>query len=165
VSWADQNTVDAYDQGLFLIALPIVIIGGVIKLYNPLPKISNPYVSISDIELTPTVETKIYQFSDAPPLPRAGEPFERILRTKVLRVGYNTNTIPFFFKNNKHQFAGYDAAFAYQLAKDLGCSLEFVPMRFGYIPEEINAGYMILGCQNYPLQKIASKRCIFPILT
>lgn len=148
-------------KGLIFIALPIVAVGGVIKLYNPLPKISNPYISISDVELIPPVVTKIYQFSDPSPLPRIGEPFERILKTKVLRVGYNINAIPFFFKNNKNQFAGYDAAFAYQLAKDLGCSLEFVPMRFGYIPEEINAGLYDIGMSELSITEDRLKEMYF----
>ena len=148
-------------KGLIIIALPIVILGSVIKVYNPLPKISNPYISISDVDLKPMVETTVYTFADTPPLPRTGEPFERILKSKVLRVGYNTNSIPFFFENNNNQFAGYDAAFAYQLAHDLGCSLEFVPMRYGSIPDEINAGLYDIGMSEISITENRLKEMYF----
>ena len=148
-------------KGLTIIALPIFLIGSVIKVHNPLPKISNPYVSISDVDLPPIVATKIYKLSDPLPPPRSGEPFERILKTKILRVGYNTNTIPFFFKNNKNHFAGYDAAFAYQLAYDLGCSLEFVPMTFGQISEEINSGLYDIGMSELSITEKRLKAMYF----
>jgi Na+/H+-dicarboxylate symporter/ABC-type amino acid transport substrate-binding protein len=148
-------------KGLAVIAIPIFLIGSVIKLYNPLPKISNPYISISDVDLPSIVETKIYKPSDPLPSPRGGEPFERILKTKVLRVGYNTNTIPFFFNNNKKHFAGYDAAFAYQLAYDLGCSLEFVPMTFGQIAEEINLGLYDIGMSELSITEKRLKAMYF----
>ena len=54
----------------------------------------------------------------------------RIRRTGVLRVGYSDSIIPFSYLNNKGELAGYDVAFAYQLAKALNVKLVFIPFHF-----------------------------------
>ncbi len=148
-------------RGLTIIVIPIVLACTLIKLYNPLPKISNPYISISDVSVTPTVPTKIYHPSDPPPPLRTGEVFERVLKSKVLRVGYSVHTMPFFFKNHKQQFAGYDVAFAYQLARDLGCSLEFVSINLAQIGEEINSGLYDIGMSELTITKRRLKSMYF----
>lgn len=69
----------------------------------------------------------------------------RILRTGVLRVGVNSDEMPYTYINNKHQLVGYDVAFAYKLAEDLGCKLEFVPLTWGNIVDELNNNQYDIG--------------------
>ena len=65
---------------------------------------------------------------------------ERVLRTNVLRVGYeNTNNIPFYYKQNNEP-VGFDIAMAYQLAQDLNCQLEFIPLDHDRLGEELREG-------------------------
>jgi ABC-type amino acid transport substrate-binding protein len=68
-----------------------------------------------------------------------GEVFDQILNRGILRVGYNPQTPPFCFYNNQGNIVGYDMAFAYELAQDLGCSLELVPMNYGQLVEDLNS--------------------------
>jgi Na+/H+-dicarboxylate symporter/ABC-type amino acid transport substrate-binding protein len=68
------------------------------------------------------------------------EPLESILRTGVLKVGYEIYNIPYCYQNDQNQLVGYDIAFAYQLARDLDCSLEFVPIHLEKMGEELSAG-------------------------
>lgn len=119
---------------------PVIFFAFVVKILHPFPQISNPHKNIAEIPLTPEVNVRVYKPSDNLPFPRSGEVFDRILRSKVLRVGYNTNALPFCFENKLGELAGYDVSFAYALARDLGCSLEMVPMHFGNIAEDLNSG-------------------------
>ena len=73
------------------------------------------------------------------------DPFERILSTRVLRVGYNTNSIPYCYWNKEKDLAGYDMAYAYALADDLDCKLEFIPLNFDTISEQLNRGDYEIG--------------------
>jgi ABC-type amino acid transport substrate-binding protein len=45
----------------------------------------------------------------------------------VLRVGYNPEAPPFSYFNDQGDLVGFDISLAYQLARDLGVRLEFVP--------------------------------------
>ncbi|MBS0615092.1 MAG: cation:dicarboxylase symporter family transporter [Verrucomicrobia bacterium] len=119
---------------------PVIFFAFVIKILHPFPPISNPHKNISEIPLTPEIAVRIYKPSDNLPSSRSGEVFERILRSKVLRVGYNINALPFCFENDFSELSGYDVSFAFALARDLGCSLEMVPMYFGDIAQDLENG-------------------------
>jgi ABC-type amino acid transport substrate-binding protein len=45
-----------------------------------------------------------------------------------LRVGYFDDSLPYAFFNARDELVGFDVEMAYQLARDLGVSLEFVPV-------------------------------------
>lgn len=90
------------------------------------------------------VEAKIYQANDELPYLSEIDPqegvLERVLRTNVLRVGYESTNIPYVYFNKNNELVGFDVAMAYQLAKDLNCRLEFVPLRIDHLAEELNQG-------------------------
>ena len=67
----------------------------------------------------------------------AAEPFEAILKTGVLRVGFSSVDIPYSYWNEDNQLAGFDVCYAYQLAKDLDCQLEFFPIDFDTMAEDL----------------------------
>lgn len=119
--------------------VPIVLFAVVFKGWIHLPPISNPAKSICDLEIKSSVPVKIYTPDEPLPPPRSGEPFQRVLQTKVLRVGYNPEIIPFSFQA-KGKIIGYDIAFAYTLSQDLGCSLELIPIHLSHLEEELKSG-------------------------
>jgi len=127
-------------KGISLALGPVFVLAILFKPWNPLPPISNPYITIHDIDMRPPVSVHVYKPGDALPPLRGGDSFDKILRSKTLRIGYTTFSVPFCFENTLGHLAGYDVAFAYQLAYDLGCSLEFVPISLGNIAEELSAG-------------------------
>lgn len=75
------------------------------------------------------------------PIDRTADPLARILKTGILRVGYDVANIPFCYLNKWDEMVGYDIAIAYQLAKDLDASLEFVPLSYDTLGEDIENGY------------------------
>jgi Na+/H+-dicarboxylate symporter/ABC-type amino acid transport substrate-binding protein len=64
----------------------------------------------------------------------------RILERKVIRIGYNPDQLPFTYINGKGEVAGYDAAMANLLASELGCKLEYYPIDYKKINEQLDAG-------------------------
>lgn len=52
--------------------------------------------------------------------------FSQILSSGILRVGYSPLDTPYSYFNEYGELVGYDIAFAYQLARDLDATLEFV---------------------------------------
>lgn len=64
---------------------------------------------------------------------------ERILKTKVLRVGYNEHMIPFAYFNNYHELVGFDVAFMYKLAQTLDVKLDFIHFDFPSLVKDLNA--------------------------
>jgi ABC-type amino acid transport substrate-binding protein len=56
-----------------------------------------------------------------------------------IRVGYNAEIIPFSYRNNSGQLVGFDIAYAYQLARDLGVKLKLVPFFWKSLIEELDA--------------------------
>jgi len=69
-----------------------------------------------------------------------GDPFDRILRSGILRVGYSPLDIPFSYINSSGELVGYDIAYAYQLARDLDCTLEFIPIDYDHFIEQVETG-------------------------
>lgn len=141
--------------------IPVVAFFFVFKSWIMLPPISNPAKTICDLQIDTPVKVKVYTSSDPQPLPRTGDTFERILQTKVVRVGYSPEMIPFSFQGTNRQMIGYDMAFAYALAKDLQCDLELVPVHFGHISDELNAGIYDIAMTGISITEQRLKKMCF----
>jgi Na+/H+-dicarboxylate symporter/ABC-type amino acid transport substrate-binding protein len=123
-------------QGLFTV-VPILLLVSAIKMFNPLPEIKNEIKSIYELNISSSIPVKIYK-TLPPPSSFEGDAFERIMTTKTLRVGYTPKCAPFCFLNIDGSVVGYDIAFAYELAYDLGCQLELVPLSYPNLIDELN---------------------------
>jgi ABC-type amino acid transport substrate-binding protein len=91
-------------------------------------------IVLMSMEISAPVPAKVWR---SPPGPDAGQPpsgqgtgglLSRIQRRGVLKVGYNAEALPFAFFNQKGDLVGYDIASAHRLARDLGVTLEFIPV-------------------------------------
>jgi len=111
---------------------------------------------ISQIELPPApdgraldevVNTTVYLRPEDVPVPAAydpggGDTVRRIRERGALRVGYNSNCMPFSFFNGKGQLVGYDIEMAYDLARAIRVSrIEFVPVNGDTLAGSLNTGY------------------------
>ena len=54
----------------------------------------------------------------------------KIKESKIIKVGFNANTMPFAFYNENKELMGYDIQMAHNLARDLECEIEFIPFDF-----------------------------------
>jgi Na+/H+-dicarboxylate symporter/ABC-type amino acid transport substrate-binding protein len=118
---------------------PIIVLFIVTKLFNPLPKIQNLSKSIYDLSINSSLSSEQPQLDPESNSSIVDDGvFGRILESKTLRIGVYPGVVPFCFYNNYGELTGYDIAFAHELAKDLGCSLEFVPLNYPTIAEELS---------------------------
>ena len=66
---------------------------------------------------------------------------DRIRQTGRLRVGFGPHVIPFSYFNAANDLVGYDIAFAYALARDLGVHLELIPITdWATLSDDLKAG-------------------------
>lgn len=120
----------------FSTLLPMVLLFFVLKSFNPLPVIKNDAKSIYELTINSTIPIKIHK-TIPPSNFFEGDTFDRISSTKTLRVGYYPNVAPFCFYNVTRNLVGYDIAFAYELAYDLGCKLELIPLTYDNVISDI----------------------------
>ena len=66
--------------------------------------------------------------------------FESIRRRGRLRVGYARSIPPFSYVNGAGELAGYDIATAFRFARDLHVGIEFVPIDWSRIQEDLTMG-------------------------
>jgi Na+/H+-dicarboxylate symporter/ABC-type amino acid transport substrate-binding protein len=127
---------------------PLFLIFLGLKIFNPLPPIERGLKTICDIGLKPEVNVTFIKEEQLPAL-SLRHPNEdlltQVITSKILRVGYNTNVPPFCFINSMGQVSGYDIAFAYQLADDLGCDLELVPLHYETLTQDLQRGLYDIG--------------------
>jgi len=62
---------------------------------------------------------------------------ERIRARGRLRVGYIEDALPYAFFNAKGELVGFDVEMAYRLAQEIGVGLEFVPVDFVHMAEQL----------------------------
>ncbi|MBX9922563.1 MAG: cation:dicarboxylase symporter family transporter [Rhabdochlamydiaceae bacterium] len=127
-------------KGCLITFVPVIILYGLIKTFNPLPEIKNEKKSIFELSIASDIKVTIHDTQPAELEEISTEDtFQRILRTKTLRVGYVKDAAPFAFANVNKDLVGYDVAFAYELAYDLGCDLELIPMTYANVIKELKS--------------------------
>ncbi len=119
------------------------------------------------------VNTTVYLHKeDVPavaPLPPGGRDEIRQIRERgVLRVGYNSNNIPFVFFNGKGELVGYDVQMAYDLARNLNVSrIEFVPITGSTLAESLDSGYcdIIMSAVIVNAERLNEMKFTDPVVT
>lgn len=118
---------------------PVFLLIIAVKTTHILPPIQSSAKSIYDLSIESSIPVTIYEHI---PLSKEVKTYpsalDRILETKTLRVGYDRRPAPFSFNNSYGELVGFDIAFAYQLAYDLNCKLEFIPLEYHNLTELAN---------------------------
>ncbi len=138
-------------QSTALTIMPLAVIFLGLKHLQMFPDIRHSTKSICEVSISTQLPITIYAANSLPPMLADEDPLDRILKTKILRVGYYPHAIPFCFYNDNKELVGYDVSFALELAKDLGCRLEFVPLNYGKISQELNANLYDLAMSAVPM--------------
>ncbi len=58
-----------------------------------------------------------------------------------LRVGYLADNLPYVFFNGRDELVGFDMEMAHLFAKELGLTLEFVPIKRGELAKQLDSNY------------------------
>lgn len=94
------------------------------------------------------------------------EVFKQILSSRVLRVGFYPNSIPYCYYNDRDELVGFDIAYAYELARDLECKLEFIPFDFNYLAQNLADGIFDIGMSSIIMneERLLRMQFTFPYL-
>ncbi len=143
--------------------IPIIALVMGLKSFNPLPRIENLNKSIYEVKIPQAPERATFLTATTTPSvpPIKEDTFDKILRTKTLRVGCNLLAIPFAFNNTFDQIVGFDIALAQRLAEDLGCRLELVPLNYPLIGEELHQGLYDIGMSGLSITEDRIKKMSF----
>jgi ABC-type amino acid transport substrate-binding protein len=81
-----------------------------------------------------------------PPAPFSNDPAGMSKRESIrdrgfLRVGYIPDNLPFTFFNAAGELVGFDIEMAHNLAREIGVTLEFVPVTYDNIAMQLEANY------------------------
>lgn len=130
--------------GLHFTAI-LIVSGTVIAIVKHTVRIEdslqNKYMDLRITDVIPQpVHAKIYTSPPTPTTVALVDPFDRILSKGILRVGYSPLEMPFSYMNHYGEIAGYDIAYAYQLARDLDCIIEFIPINYDKLDQQIANG-------------------------
>jgi len=110
------------------------IIAATVGLRYVVKNVYHEDIVLLSMEIQAPVPAKVFRSlpgleqGKQPPGERPEEILPRIKQRGVLKVGYNAEALPFAFFNQKGDLVGYDIFFAHQLARDLGVTLEFIPV-------------------------------------
>ncbi len=147
-------------------ALPVLLIFGGLKYFDPLPRIRNESKTIYDLEIESDSVVRVFtkeEIEQIPISPPNGPILERILTTKKLRVGYDPNTAPFCFFNKHGKLVGFDIAYAYQLAYDLGCEqIEFIPITYSKLGQQLKENAFDIAMSAVSISEERLKKMCFP---
>lgn len=139
---------------LIIFALAVLLTGLNFGFAHLLANTYHGNDTISSIELPKDIQgvrademirTKIYLWNDSLPAisdnQSQGDAIQNVKNRGVLRVGYNSDCMPFVFFNKNGSLVGYDVQMAYDLAEFLNVSrIEFVPITGNLIPDYLNRG-------------------------
>jgi Na+/H+-dicarboxylate symporter/ABC-type amino acid transport substrate-binding protein len=122
------------------------VFAAIVLLAKGTVKIQDKYASLyQQLNMKEALQNYIPKFPKATfvnPVARPEQadltPLARILKNGAVRVAYDPESIPFGYYNGKKELVGYDIAFAYALAHDLDCTLEFVPLKIQQMAEGLN---------------------------
>jgi Na+/H+-dicarboxylate symporter len=123
--------------------------------------------------LDQVVNTTVYLHrKDVPPIvePASGmqDTVRQIRERGVLRVGYNSNNVPFVFFNDRGELVGYDVEMAYDLARAMNVSrIAFVPVTGTTLAESLDSGYcdIVMSAVMVDAERLGQMKFTDPVVT
>jgi Na+/H+-dicarboxylate symporter/ABC-type amino acid transport substrate-binding protein len=110
------------------------VIANMQLLLYPSPTVPSPTVPSPTVP-SPTVDRQNQPQAAAR---KPGEThLEKIRRSGVLRVGYHVDNLPFSFTNAQGELVGFDIDMAHLLAREIDCKIQFVPLQFSTLAEQL----------------------------
>lgn len=111
------------------------------------------------------IETRVLNASVPNPVPlKSGQGLlDRIRERRLIRVGFNSDSLPYSFFNASDELVGFDIDLIHELAEDLGVGIEFVPYDSGYLLQELEADHFDIALSGITanVSLLASTRVIY----
>lgn len=99
---------------------------------------------------------------DSQPESIAGQSaLDRIRAKGVIRVGYLKDRLPFCYFNQKGDLVGFDVEMAHILANELSVDLEFIPIEFETMDDQLNSGSLDIIMSGIPMTTSLMERMRF----
>jgi ABC-type amino acid transport substrate-binding protein len=93
----------------------------------------------------PAVKTTVFESRGdlpsrfGPDVPEHFSAYEKRMRSGVLRAGYVPGRLPFTFRNDNDELVGFDVEILNLLASEMGFAIEFVPLAWDTLKEQVNS--------------------------
>lgn len=145
-------------KGLCICFIPLLLFFHGLKVYNPFPPIESRSKSIYDLSIFSSVPITLCEAGVAT---SAQNTLAEIKKNGVIRVGYSPKQAPFSFKNSYGELVGFDIAFAHQLAYDLNCRLELVPLSYQDLLDETKLGLYDIGMSAISMNESRIQKAYF----
>lgn len=111
---------------------------------------------LMNLQIESPAEVVVYKEKPKDPLYKR-EPGKNLYRqideSGVLKVGYNTNSLPFAYFNAKNELVGFDIAMAHKLANYLGVKLIMIPFDYNTVTDDINSGEIDIAMSSVVMEK------------
>jgi Na+/H+-dicarboxylate symporter/ABC-type amino acid transport substrate-binding protein len=130
---------------IITVVLTVAAIGGAASYFSY--GLTRAYTKNQVLEgmhlMTKSVKAVVYKTSpenlphDAPGLSK----LDAIRQRGYLRVGYLAENMPYAFFNGRDELVGFDVEMAHLFAKELGLTLEFVPIKRGELAKQLDSNY------------------------
>jgi proton glutamate symport protein len=137
----------AISLSIGLLLLGALIVGGRTAQSILIATPANPYLDFT-LGADLAGETQVTLHREAPSARERDGPstMDRIQQRGRLRVGFGPHVIPFSYFNAANELVGYDIAFVYALARDLGVDLELIPISdWATLSDDLQAGHYDLA--------------------
>ncbi|MDD5699179.1 MAG: cation:dicarboxylase symporter family transporter [Victivallaceae bacterium] len=131
---------------IIITATLLTLLGCTVYLRVMMSRKSDAGDILAKMRIGNTVPAKIFKNYPAPqqvkPLSsrQRGDRLQLIKKRGILRVGYAPASRPFSYFDAEGKLMGYDIEMAHLLAKDLGCTLEFIPIEYDHLGRGIAEG-------------------------
>ena len=149
VAWATKQT-KVRKVPLLLATVGTIVLGGALLfglrafLTHSLSQQTPSQPAIMTLTTMDPQVAKVVQPKDQVVLPSEqapvqGELMADILRRNVIRVAYSPTSMPWSYFNANGELVGYDIEMAHRLAREMHCSLEFIPIDFAHWERELDS--------------------------
>jgi Na+/H+-dicarboxylate symporter len=111
--------------------------------------------------ISPPVPAVVRDEPDPAASEESGPVMDAVTKRGRIRVGFTTDSLPFTFKNASGQFVGHDVDLAHMLARELGVTLEFVPIARSQFIGQLRRGDFDVAMSGIPITTEFARDALF----
>ena len=88
-------------------------------------------------------------------------PMQRMLASGKVRIGFHPDNLPFSYYNAHEELVGFDIDMAHRLARDINVEIEFVPVTFATLADQLEADHFDFAMTGIPYTFQGSEKVRF----